>query len=200
MKRSVAISHSNFIVKACLLLWCLLALGGCAGTTPAQLTLPTTSLFNLYGQITISRPEDKTQRRFFITWQRQQVQGGTDDKVEIKTPFGSTQARLHFTPQQARLEYQNKTVTDTRADRLVQRIVGYPLPLPAFAYWITGSVVPDVAAEVSHNSNGAINSINQYKWIIRYLSRYPDGAPEKIIFSDQRGIKVQVHIRRWLPT
>lgn len=199
--------------------------GGCApailptdGVTPLPRVLPadgdaatdgvTPRAFHLTAAAVV-RPDNEAARRVRIIWRRTSGEDGAHDAVRIKDQFGVTHARLLRTPQQAMLDMGGKKITGKNAAVLAEKILGYPLPVEAFGYWIVGVPAPGAASsvtpsvETTRNIAGEIAEISQFGWRISYLRRDGDGKPLDILLiapaaKNVPAATIDIKIKEWL--
>lgn len=148
-----------------------LALTGCA-TQPQKAAMAT------------SRASEATeyQGRFAVHYADQNGQirdaYGNFDWVEqadavtlsLRNPFGSTLAIVSATPTNATLEVPNHApATASNVEELMQRSLGFPMPVAGLRYWLKGEPAPQSHAKTSTDAKGRISQIVQDGWQIDYL-------------------------------
>jgi len=89
--------------------------------------------------------------------------------LDLATPLGTTLARLHTSPQGARLQVPEggrlREVYDHDAQSLAQNVLGYPLPLEGLRWWIQGQPEPNQPARTTLKAN-RVATIEQDGWAI----------------------------------
>lgn len=81
-------------------------------------------------------------------------------------------------------------------EQLMQRLVGWHLPLSGLRYWIRGIPIPNVPVTTKHlNDRDLLNSFVQKGWTIRY-NEYQDLLPKKIELHHPK-LKIKLIITAW---
>jgi outer membrane lipoprotein LolB len=92
---------------------------------------------------------------------------GNRQLIELATPVGTTVARIEIEPGRAQATGpQMQTVTGPNADELVERLLGWRLPVTGMADWLEGRPEPSRAAR-TRMSGERISEIEQDGWTIR---------------------------------
>lgn len=87
--------------------------------------------------------------------------------IDLATPVGTTVARIEIEPGRATATGpQMQTVTGPDADELVQRLLGWPLPVSGLADWLEGRPEPTRPARTA-KLDGRTSTIEQDGWTIR---------------------------------
>ncbi|MDH6525235.1 lipoprotein insertase outer membrane protein LolB [Polynucleobacter sphagniphilus] len=90
------------------------------------------------------------------------------DILEIRSPVGSSLAKITITPSEASLERNGEVVTAIDADTLIQNVLGLPLPARGLSDWLRGQARPGSNASIERNEKGQVSQITQDGWILRY--------------------------------
>ncbi len=122
--------------------------------------------------------------------------------IEIYSPLGQTVARIAIAPGHARLEQSNGDVREAAsADALIERSLGWPLPVSGLRYWLQGFVRDgDRLLPAAPDTQDVFHSDG---WQLRYVSWQPgDGqaVPKRIDFerAASRGeLGIRIVIDRW---
>ncbi len=93
---------------------------------------------------------------------------GARQTIDLATPVGTTVARIEIEPGQATATGpQLQTVSGPDADRLVEDLIGWRLPVAGLADWIDGRPSP-VRPSSTQREGGRVSEIVQDGWTIRY--------------------------------
>lgn len=87
--------------------------------------------------------------------------------IDLATPVGTTVARIEIEPGRATATGpQMQTASGPDADELVERLLGWRLPVSGLADWLEGRPEPTRAARTV-KEDGRISTIEQDGWTIR---------------------------------
>jgi len=97
--------------------------------------------------------------------------------LQLLNPLGQTMARISVSPAGATLEVPDRPVqTAPAVETLMQRAIGFPLPMDGLRYWLKPEAAPNTPAQITHDPvSGRISQIRQDDWTIDYLA-YDDPA------------------------
>ncbi|MGI4812512.1 MAG: lipoprotein insertase outer membrane protein LolB [Janthinobacterium lividum] len=99
--------------------------------------------------------------------------------LQLRSPLGQTLALIESAPGTATLELPNRPPqTAPNVEELMQRVIGFGLPVDGMRYWIKGHPAPGSHASVENNSDGQISQLRQNDWLIHYVSYTPDQNPQ----------------------
>lgn len=128
---------------------------------------------------------DRTQGSFALSLEsdekKEQIQGRYEIlenkkagtlSFEIINPLGATQAVIRLDKKGASLEQGGKTTSAATGEQLMQRVLGFSLPLSVLTSWLKG--VPDPQYESVRVNDDAFA---QEKWRITVHKRYLSGTP-----------------------
>lgn len=135
-----------------------LVLGACATPT----TAPERTFAGRFAATSVDgERRDSVSGRFSIEVR------GTRQTIDLATPIGTTIARIEIEPGRASATGpQMQTATGPDADELVERLLGWRLPVAGLSDWIDGRPVPARPARTQRNGD-RITEIEQDGWIIR---------------------------------
>jgi len=173
----------------------LVFLAGCASAPViVHRSAQTDATFVLNGRIKIKQGTQHDSSG--IHWEH----GKKEDELLLLGPLGYTAGRIHKDEQGATLDdAYGKHFAAPDAEALMQKSVGWQLPLNGLQYWVVGMPVPEVEARVERNSNGQISLLKQQGWEIRY-TRYagskPDALPMQLEMSFEE-LDVLLQIDEW---
>lgn len=153
-------------------------LSGCAllspppapAARPAQLE---TAPFAMNGRISINHYGER--RSAGLHWTHR----GQSDEVLLLTPLGQTAVRVYRDENNATLDDGDKHYQADNADALMEKVLGWHLPLRGLHQWVLG--LPDTGSpvQIKRDSEGRISELLQDGWEVRYL-RYADSRPGDI--------------------
>lgn len=121
--------------------------------------------------------------------------------IVLADPLGQTSAELQGTPQGVTLLMADgRSVTADNPDRLLERQLGWSVPVQGLYYWVRGLPVPGTPEAHALDRNGRLIRLKQSGWDISYR-RYADfgglSLPTKIFLDDGR-IEVRLVIDGWV--
>ncbi|NTX30952.1 lipoprotein localization protein LolB [Burkholderia pyrrocinia] len=153
------------------------ALAGCASTPPsasgpAGAALQTAATHAYHGRFAVQY-DDRLGKQQNVYGNFDWQEHGDDVSLELRSPLGQTLAVVKSTPQAASLELPNRP-TQYAADvgDLMQRTLGFALPLAGLRYWLQPTPAPATPAEtVRDPADGTrVKQIRQDGWTIDYLA------------------------------
>ena len=145
---------------------------------------------------TITPPERSYAGRFAVTATRdaemQNLSGrfsleirGDQQILDLSTPVGTTVARIEVGPDRARASGpQLSEVEGNDPDALVERLLGWRLPVGGLGDWIEGRPNPKRPSKVE-TENGLTAIIKQDGWTIRIGERFEPGQNPKRLTLDR---------------
>ena len=160
-----------------------LALAGCAvtpahgpSTSNATPELSTQTMHAYHGRFSVRYVDQNGQPRNAygnFDWQQQ----GDTVTLQLLNPFGQTLAIVTSSPASATLEVPNRQpVTAENVSELMQRTLGFSLPIEGLRYWLESSPAPTSHATtiVDPEQPSRMKEIDQEGWTIQYVA-YADG-------------------------
>ena len=121
---------------------------------------------------------------------------GQSDEVLLLTPLGQTAVRVYRNNINATLDDGDKHYQADNADALMEKVLGWHLPLRGLHQWVLGLADPGSPAQIKHDSKGRISELFQNDWEVLYLRYAPDGLPKRLQLSHEH-LKVQLLIDEW---
>jgi outer membrane lipoprotein LolB len=100
-----------------------------------------------------------------MRWSRQ------DDLQEIQLtgPFGGGVVLLRQDTAGVVLrDNRGEEYYDTNAERLLEQVTGWQLPVNALGYWVRGQAIPDAPQDLELDNNGRAKRLSQQQWQITY--------------------------------
>ena len=133
----------------------------------------------------------------YLNWK----QAPNNYDIQLSGPLGQGSVRILGNREQVTLKQAGKpTLSAPTADRLLQQALGWHAPLEQFKYWVRGLPAPNLPAQIKHNTQGALATLQQSGWQLGY-SRYRNEAdfllPGKIV-ATQGELKLTLIIKDWI--
>lgn len=163
-----------------------------SGSVPYPLQ-PESAPFAMNGRISINYQEKR--QTAGLRW----VHLAHTDEILLLTPLGQTAARVYRDAQQATLDSGSKHFQAVNIESLMDRELGWYLPLRGLHHWVLGRADTVDPAQVERNDNGQITLLCQAGWEVRYLQyadNQPDSLPVRLQLTNE-GMQVQLLIDEW---
>lgn len=123
-----------------------------------------------------------------------------EDEILLLGPLGYTAGRIHRDVRGATLDdAYGKHYAAPDAEALMQKALGWQLPLSGLRYWVMAMPAPDAEYRSEKNSNGQMSLLQQQGWEISY-SRYAGTTPNALpmqLNMHREGIDVLLQIDEW---
>ncbi|HXH04608.1 MAG TPA: lipoprotein insertase outer membrane protein LolB [Candidatus Competibacteraceae bacterium] len=183
-----------------------LILAGCAGMPMAgqapatapwamrQATLGALRDWELGGRISLAREAKGWHAN--LQWQQQ----GSGYSIALVGPLGQGRLEIEGGANGARLRNSDGQVIDaTDPDALVEKAVGWRIPIKGLVYWVRGLPEPGVAATLEGDGQGRLTRLRQSGWIIDYLRYEPvEGIDLPARIDARQGdLEVKLVIGQW---
>lgn len=150
--------------------------------------------WDLKGLIAIRNSRDA----WSATWQWHQDK--RNYTIGLQGPVGSNSVQLTGTPGSVLLETgDGKKFTSTSPESLLEKQLGWRLPVSSLYYWIRGLPVPNVPAQKALDAKGRLSVLAQQGWRIeysRYLSVNGVDLPGKMTLNNAT-LNVKLVIKQW---
>ncbi|MHA6205572.1 lipoprotein insertase outer membrane protein LolB [Dyella soli] len=148
----------------------------------------------LQGKIGVSNGKDGGSGT--LTW----TQDGESYEFVVRGPVGSKSFRLHVTPEGAVLEgLDGGPLRSPDAESLVQKALGWHVPLRDLRAWVLGLRADSGPAELSFGADGLPSQLTQDGWNVAYpgwdAQRQP-AVPTKV-FAENPPYKVKLSVESW---
>lgn len=133
-----------------------------------QAALAKLNNWQISGKISVRHPKDNVTG--YLTWKQNQ----TAFDLYIAGPLaqGATQIKGDKNKVSLLLPGWKEPQTDTSANNLMQKHLGWSFPIDDLRFWIKGMVNPNSSAkQIKYADNGLLKSLNKHGWFIE-LSRY----------------------------
>ena len=90
------------------------------------------------------------------------------DDLEIRSPIGSSIAKIRIKPGSASLEQNGKVVNAIDADQLMAQTLGLPIPARGLTEWLSGFPRAGSQSTLKRNEAGQVEEIVQDNWTLKY--------------------------------
>jgi outer membrane lipoprotein LolB len=155
--------------------------------------LATRADWTLAGRLAVSGPADGGSGA--LEWS----QHGHAFRFSVQAPVTGKTWILSGDSEHARIEGLSAEVLHgSDATTLVERELGWKLPVEQFAAWVRGARAPG-SAELEFRPDGLPSLLVQDGWRVEYLDYMSDVEPAlpKRIFASQGDYKVRLVVQRW---
>jgi outer membrane lipoprotein LolB len=173
---------SSWLRRAACLLAAALTLAGCAGVAPRPAAVTQAPLSkglaqDFHGRFAV-RYVDNTGADRNVYGNFDLHEDGAATTLDLLNPFGQTLARVTVDAGGATLETPDKPAQHADAvEALMQRAIGFPLPLAGLRYWLQPAAAPDRPADIARDpASGRLTQIRQDGWTIDYLAYDTDAG------------------------
>lgn len=156
----------------------LVILAGCASfydATPRKQSITYTkpihieSEFDISGRFIIKRPNKNDYGNF--TWNR----SGESEELDFNSPVGQTVAKIIIESGNATLYAKNESYTSESLNEMMEKRLGFVLPMNYLHYWIQGVPLPNIPT-TKQLTTGFV----QLGWNVEYLQWIDSAHPEII--------------------
>jgi len=175
----------------------VLALSACS-TVPvvepsAATQVQASGEFVLNGRVAIRHNGDRQSAGLHWTHRR------ASDEILLLGPLGQTAARVYHDGFGATLEDGSRRYQAEDAASLMEKVLGWQLPLDGLPDWVLARPQPGSAAEIENDAAGRLARLRQSGWEIRY-PRYADETPGSLptrLELQRADLQVQLLIDEW---
>ncbi len=174
-----------------------LLLSGCATVTqPAtQPRQHPEAAFALDGRIAVKFDSQHSSGGF--RW----LHDADTDDITMLAPLGITVAHVRRDAHGARLETSGQQYFAPDSAELMQRALGWHLPLQGMPYWVRAQPMPGSPASVERDANGQISLLRQDGWDIHYTAYAAaggDSLPLRMTMQREK-LEIRLLIDAWKP-
>ncbi len=143
----------------------LALLAGCASNPPAARPAQADlAAFTLDGRIAVKYDGQRSSGSFH--W----LHDAASDDITMLAPLGLTIAHIQRDAHGASLEASGKHYAAPDSAELMQRALGWALPLDGLPYWVMALPAPGIPASMERNDSGQVSLLRQDGWEIRYTA------------------------------
>ncbi len=121
------------------------------------------------------------------------------DEILLLGPLGQAAARVYRDGYGATLEDGSRRYQAGDAATLMEKVLGWQLPLDGLPDWVLARPRPGSAAEIENDAVGRLARLRQSGWEIRY-PRYADETPASLptrLELQRADLQVQLLIDEW---
>jgi outer membrane biogenesis lipoprotein LolB len=116
------------------------------------------------------------------------------DDLEIRSPIGSSIAKIQIKPGSASLEQNGKIVTAIDADQLMAQTLGLPLPARGLTEWLSGFPRAGSQGTLKRNVAGQVEEIIQDNWTLKYTWTNDNKLQKLHMNRSDRGTEIDVRL------
>jgi outer membrane lipoprotein LolB len=172
-----------------------LLLSGCVTPAPHVARPPQAGqpAFALNGRIAVKFDSQHSSGGF--RWQHD----ADFDDITMLAPLGITVAHVRRDAHGALLETSGKQYVAQDSEVLMQRTLGWHLPLQGLPYWVRAQPMPGSPASVERDANGQIGLLRQDGWDIHYTAYATpgrDSLPLRITMQREK-LEIRLLIDEW---
>jgi outer membrane lipoprotein LolB len=159
----------------------------------AATTVQVSGEFVLNGRVAIRHNGDRQSAGLHWTHRR------ASDEILLLGPLGQTAARVYRDGYGATLEDGSRRYQAEDAATLMEKVLGWQLPLDGLPDWVLARPQPGSAAEIEKDAAGRLARLRQSGWEIRY-PRYAGETHESLparLELQRADLQVQLLIDEW---
>jgi outer membrane biogenesis lipoprotein LolB/uncharacterized protein HemY len=116
------------------------------------------------------------------------------DDLEIRSPIGTSIAKIKIKPGSASLEQNGKVVTAIDADQLMIQTLGLPLPARGLTEWLSGFPRPGSPGSLLRNQEGQVIEINQDGWTLKYTWSNGNKLQKLLMNRSDKGQEIDIRL------
>lgn len=120
--------------------------------------------------------------------------------ARVSGPLGAGAVRINGDARRIKVTDSDDVVTElSDAERDLQSIYGWQIPLASLRYWALGIPDPDSAAQTRLSADGTLEELQQAGWTVS-ISQYREGAGQLMprrITAVRDATRVRLVIDRW---
>ena len=164
---------------------------------PTQVTsVAQAQAWELRGKLLVRTPQDKFSTHLFWLHEPQR------DQLTLTTMLGTTVLSLDAKPYNVTLTADGKTHTGADAQRLLQRLTGWSIPIEQFPYWITGQIKQTeliTRYDAKGNPKRAAIFLDGINWTLDYKSWQQQSGINipRLLQVQQLHLNLKIQINQW---
>lgn len=121
-------------------------------------------------------------------------------RLSISSPLGQIVAELEWAEAGATLRLPDRQVHAPDLSQLMEREMGWALPIEGLSDWVQGRPRPGQAFEADRNTLGRLEALRQDGWTIEYPAYFEDGdasgKPRRLVLRHGE-TELRLVIDRW---
>ncbi|MEO8671322.1 MAG: lipoprotein insertase outer membrane protein LolB [Tahibacter sp.] len=167
---------------------------GMAAQTDREHVLQSRPRWSLVGRIAVSNGEDGGNAQ--VEW----MQVGESCDLRVTAPVTGKTWHLAADQRQATLDGVGATrLTDRTAATLLEREVGWHIPVAQLQYWVRAMRSPESTAELVFDAQHVLTGLVQSGWTVEYRDYFVEGEPRlpRKVFASRGKQRVRLYIERW---
>lgn len=185
--------------------WVILSfifISGCSTTIPDNLVpvsveqVEHAQAWEMQGKLAVRTADDKFSTNLY--WLHTQ----SSNELKLTTMLGTTVLSLTSTRGDTILELDGKTYTDTDAQRLLNRITGWTIPIDALPLWLTGQLSSGdelVSQDAQNRPLSIVNATQFPPWKVDFKSWQTQSGAElpRLLNLKRDDIRLKIQINQW---
>ncbi len=164
------------------------------GQQQRERSLRTQTAWSLEGRLAVAGPVDGGSGT--LAWSVR----GDEYRFEVQAPVTGKTWTLSGDSRHARIDGLAATaVHDDDAARLVERELGWKLPVAQFGAWVRGMRAAGSTAALEFRPDGLPSVLAQDGWRVEYVEYFHDRDPPlpRRVFASHGDYKVRLAVQRW---
>ncbi|MDC8011501.1 lipoprotein insertase outer membrane protein LolB [Tahibacter soli] len=159
-----------------------------------EASLADATRWQLAGRIAVSNGEDGGNAQ--IDWR----QDGKRYDLTLNAPVTGKRWRLHGDADRATLEgARPEALVERDAASLLEREIGWHVPVVELEYWVRGLRAPKAKAELVFDERNRPATLKQSGWTIEYRDWFDDATPAlpRKVFATRGKYRVRLFVESW---
>ena len=116
------------------------------------------------------------------------------DELEIRSPIGTSIAKIKIKPGSASLEQNGKVVNAIDADQLMAQSLGLPIPARGLTEWLSGYPRAGSQSSLKRNTMGQVEEIIQDSWTLKYTWSNDNKIQKLHMNRSDRGTEIDIRL------
>jgi outer membrane biogenesis lipoprotein LolB len=116
------------------------------------------------------------------------------DDLEIRSPIGTSIAKIQIKPGSASLEQNGKVINAIDADQLMAQTLGLPIPARGLTEWLSGFPRAGSQSTIKRNTTGQVEEIIQDSWTLKYTWSNDNKLQKLEMNRSDRGTEIDIRL------
>jgi tetratricopeptide (TPR) repeat protein len=116
------------------------------------------------------------------------------DELEIRSPIGTSIAKIQIKPGSASLEQNGKVIKAIDADQLIAQTLGLPLPARGLTEWLSGFPRAGSQTTLKRNAAGQVEEIIQDNWTLKYTWTNDNKLQKLQLNRSDKGTEIDIRL------